>query len=159
MTRQRTRRNALAVAIGAPLGLTVAKAGAVRADEVKLGGSEEARTLARAWFASLATGQLDSRTHASIVLILHGYGAGLDGAPERFEGRDAVAAVLAGAGPARWDVEDVLAEDQRAAVRGRMWLRDGSVTSFAAFLTLRDGQIVRVERHLDRVLQQHVSST
>ena len=136
------------------LGLPMTARRALQPDEARgslLGG---ARQVAQAWFGSLAAGHLDPQTHPDIVLVLHGSGARLDGVPERFEGPEAVAAVLAGMGPARWEIDEALAEDQRAALRGTVCFPDGRAAAFAAFVTLRNGQVVRVERHLDRIPQQ-----
>ena len=152
MTEQ-TRRFALLAAIVAPLGLSMPSRAAPRTGK----GSDnldEVRHSARAWFVSAVAGRLDPQTHPGIVLVLHGAGAGMDGLAERFEGREAVAAVLAGMGPARCDVEEALAEAERVALRGTITFPDGRAATFAAFVTLANGQVVQVERHLDRVLRQ-----
>ncbi len=152
MTTQ-TRRGALLAAIVAPLGLGRPGKAATRTG-TQPGKSDDARQVARAWFMSSIAGQLDPRTHPSVVLVLHGNGAGLDGVAERFEGREAVAAVLAGMGPARCEVEEALADEGRVALRGTTYFPNGRAAAFAAFVTLCDDQVVQVERHLDRILRQ-----
>lgn len=145
MTEQ-TRRGALLAAVAAPLSLGAPSLAATR--------TGDARQTARSWFVSSMAGQLHPDTAAGIVLVLHGAGAGLDGVAERFEGREAVAAVLAGMGPARCDVDEALADGARVALRGTAHFTGGRAAAFAAFLTLRDGQVVQVERHLDRILRR-----
>ena len=148
-----TRRRTLTAAIMTPLNLA-AGAGAFRAGKGAGCGPGGAGQAARNWFAFLAAERLDPRTHPGVVLVLHGSGAGLDRTPGCFEGREAVAAVMAGAGPARWDLEEVLEGDGRAAPRGTTWFPEGRAAAFAAFVTLPDGQVVRVERYLDQTQQQ-----
>ena len=150
---QQTRRGALLAAIAAPLGLSTPSKAAARVDYGP-DEADEARQVARAWFESSVAGQLDRRTHPAIVLVLHGSGAGLDGVAERYEGRDAVAAVLAGMGPARCDTEEALADGGRVALRGTTYFPNGRAAAFAAFVTVSGGQVLQVERHLDRVLRQ-----
>ena len=152
----RTRRGALLTAIAAPLGLGVPGKAATWTGK-QPGKPDGARQIARAWFMASVAGQLDPRTHPSVVLVLHGNGAGLDGVAERFEGQDAVAAVLAGMGPARCEVEEALADGGRVALRGTTYFPGGraaAFAAFAAFVTLCDGRVVQVERHLDRILRQ-----
>ena len=149
---EHTRRTAVLGVLAVPLGLSAPGALAARTVE-RPGKHDDARHVAMAWFVSASTGQLDPRTHPGIVLVLHGYGAGLDGVAERFEGQTAVAAVLAGMGQARCDVEEALGDHRRVALRGTTYFPDGRAAAFAAFVTLRDGQVVQVERHLDRILR------
>ena len=151
---ERTRRGALLAAIAAPLGLGSMPRRALPRMVAGPGYADEARQVARAWFVSSFAGQLDPRTHPDIVLTLHGSGAGLDGIAECFTGREAVAAVLAGMSPARCDVAEALADGGRVALRGTTYLHDGRAAAFAAFVTVRDGKVAQVERHLDRVLRQ-----
>ena len=149
----RTRRGAVLAAIATSLGLGLPGRAATRMGKQPTG-SDDVRQVAEAWFVASAGGQLGPRTHPSIVLVLHGNGAGLDGVAERFEGHHAVAAVLAGMGPARCELGETLADEGRVALRGTVYFHDGRDAAFAAFVTLRDGQVAEVERHLDRVLRQ-----
>ncbi len=152
MTTQ-TRRGALLAAIATSSGLARPVTAATRMGKQR-GKEDYARQIAEAWFVSSIAGKLDPRTHPSVVLVLHGNGAGLDGVAERFEGHDAVAAVLAGMGPARCKFEETLADEDRVALRGTIYFHYGRAAAFAAFVTLRDGQVVEVQRHLDRILRE-----
>ena len=150
----RTRRSALMAATLVPLGLPYAAAGA-SLPEAGRREPDEIRWLARAWFASLAAGQLHpanpSRHRSNAPWVS---AQDWTAVPERFAGREAVAAIATTMGAANWVMEDSLVDSHRAAIRGTVRFPDGRAAAFIAFVTQHEGQVVMAERHVDRILWQ-----